>query len=78
MVTAIVARSDIKRYHNIIVTRLLRGIRQHVGRCENCGGTENLTCHHVDKKCHCGTDYGDNIVILCADCHEVEHQLEHE
>lgn len=73
---ALIAQSEYKRLHGIVSTRILRGVREFVGRCENCGSTDNLTCHHVIKVAHNGTDYADNLVVLCWDCHEVLHWLE--
>ena len=76
MITTLIAQSDFKRLNNISATRLIRGIRESVGICENCGSTEDLTCHHVKKRCYNGTDYGDNLVVLCKECHEALHYLE--
>lgn len=78
MTTTLMALSEFKRLRNILATRLLRDIRESIAICENCGGLENLTCHHIQKRCYDGTDYGDNLVVLCVDCHHALHLLESE
>lgn len=72
----IIAINEHKRYRNTLATQLIRGIREAVGRCENCGSAENLTVHHTRKRCHNGTDYGDNLVVLCEECHQGLHFIE--
>ena len=72
---SIILVNDFKRYQNILATRLIRSIREHVGRCENCGSVEDLTCHHTIKRASGGSDYGDNLVVLCVGCHEALHEI---
>ena len=74
--TAIMLRADFKRWEAIWRTRLLRGVKLSVGRCENCGSTKNLTVHHVEQLSKNGNDFTDNIVVLCRECHEGFHWLE--
>ena len=76
MTTALIAYAEFKRLKNILATKLIRNIREAVGACENCGSMEDLTCHHVKKRCRNGTDYGDNLVVLCEGCHEALHLIE--
>ena len=72
----LIAHSEFKRLNNILATRLIRYIRKVVGECENCGSGIDLTCHHVKKRCQNGTNYGDNLVVLCEECHQALHLLE--
>lgn len=74
MTTALIARCEFKRMHNMLATTIRRGIRKSVGKCENCGNSELLEVHHVIKLCDGGTDFGDNLVILCKDCHDLIHE----
>ena len=74
--TAIIDLGDFKRLNGIVYTRLMRGLKEAIGRCENCGSMEDLTIHHVTKISQNGVDHWDNLVVLCRDCHDVLHMLE--
>lgn len=76
MTTAMIAMNEHKRLCNLLSTQLLRYIRETIGECENCGGKENLTIHHIRGHNGRKTDYGDNLVVLCMECHHALHVLE--
>lgn len=73
---ALIACNELSRLNGILATRLVRGIRESAGSCENCGSMVALTCHHIKKRCNNGSDYGDNLVVLCTDCHNALHWIE--
>lgn len=57
-----------------------RDVRDAVGerdnyRCCNCGemDTSKLHLHHVQYRSLMGTDEADNLVTLCALCHNLVH-----
>ena len=41
--------------------------------CVNCGSAENIIFHHVVPLCVGGTNRYENIVPLCASCHQKAH-----
>ena len=41
--------------------------------CQKCGSLESLQIHQMIKRSQLGNDSLDNLVILCAYCHMVEH-----
>lgn len=45
-------------------------------KCQYCGATENLTCHHVMPKWKYPEFYSDvdNLAVLCVRCHESYHR----
>ncbi len=43
-------------------------------RCQNCGAMENLQVHHIRWRSHLGHDVSENLITLCARCHECEHR----
>ena len=60
-----------KKFRGCIQTRLMRSLRETIGMCSNCDSTKNIQCHHIIKKANNGSDFFDNIVILCEDCHKL-------
>ena len=42
-------------------------------RCQNCGGANNLQVHHIEPRSQLGHDTCENLVALCAKCHESLH-----
>lgn len=50
-------------------------IKKQRGRCEKCGSEEKLHGHHVSHyaKNDMRRDDPNNIKILCAQCHALEH-----
>ena len=43
-------------------------------RCQNCGTMHNLQVHHLKFRSHSGGDEEQNLITLCAGCHEQMHQ----
>lgn len=43
-------------------------------RCQNCGTSENLQVHHVQWRSRLGNDSLENLITLCASCHETLHR----
>ncbi len=41
------------------------------GRCELCGDSDFIVVHHIDRN-HFNCS-GDNLIVLCACCHDVAH-----
>jgi len=69
MPTTIIVWADEKKWVNIFKTRILRAIRESIGRCENCGSTKKLTIHH------CSDSWLFDIVVYCQKCHRFWHWL---
>ncbi len=42
-------------------------------RCQVCGNMRNLELHHIRFRSHSGSDSEDNLISLCATCHNVCH-----
>jgi len=42
-------------------------------RCQQCGRIGNSEVHHQIFRSHGGADKSDNLITLCADCHESKH-----
>jgi 5-methylcytosine-specific restriction endonuclease McrA len=42
-------------------------------RCQNCGSSEDLQAHHIQPRGKLGADSLDNLITLCATCHEALH-----
>jgi 5-methylcytosine-specific restriction endonuclease McrA len=43
-------------------------------RCQVCGRMQNLQVHHLKFRSHSGGDVEQNLITLCAECHEQMHQ----
>ena len=43
-------------------------------RCQNCGTAGNLQVHHIQSRRKLGTDSLENLITLCAGCHEALHR----
>jgi 5-methylcytosine-specific restriction endonuclease McrA len=43
-------------------------------RCQACGSMQHLQVHHLEFRSHSGSDVEQNLVTLCADCHERVHR----
>ena len=43
-------------------------------RCQNCGAAENLQVHHIQSRSKLGHDNPENLIALCAKCHEALHR----
>jgi 5-methylcytosine-specific restriction endonuclease McrA len=43
-------------------------------RCQVCGSMQNLQVHHLKFRSHSGGDEEQNLITLCAECHEQMHR----
>jgi 5-methylcytosine-specific restriction endonuclease McrA len=43
-------------------------------RCQHCGNSQNLQVHHIRFRSQLGDDTAENLVTLCANCHEQIHR----
>ena len=43
-------------------------------RCQACGTTSNLEVHHQQHRGQSGDDAEQNLITLCAACHESVHR----
>lgn len=50
-----------------------RAVRDDVGVCERCGESERLQVHHRQRIATGGTHRPENLEVMCAYCHSVEH-----
>ena len=71
------ARLDPEREPIVTVNqwRKLRAfvLRRDRGRCQRCGGTDRLECHHVVPRTAGGMDTPSNLRTLCLLCHDTLH-----
>jgi hypothetical protein len=44
--------------------------------CQLCGTRRNLQVHHVQRRSQGGTHAAENLLTLCATCHETVHRGE--
>ena len=51
-----------------------RQFRKETGKCEMCGSTENLQCHHLHYRT-LGREKRKDIQVLCGGCHMKVHNL---
>ena len=42
-------------------------------RCQVCGSMQNLQVHHLKFRSQSGNDQEQNLITLCAECHERMH-----
>jgi 5-methylcytosine-specific restriction endonuclease McrA len=42
-------------------------------RCQNCGCFRELQMHHVQARSLLGDDAEENLITLCAQCHQQTH-----
>ncbi len=43
-------------------------------RCQACGSMQHLQVHHLKFRSHSGSDVEQNLITLCAECHEQVHR----
>ena len=43
-------------------------------RCQVCGSMQNLQVHHLKLRSRSGGDEEQNLITLCAECHEQVHR----
>ncbi len=54
--------------------RLRKQVLQRDGwRCQRCGGLTDLQVHHINPRGRLGQDTEENLISLCASCHEFVH-----
>lgn len=41
--------------------------------CSRCGSLTHLETHHIKRRAHGGGDEPDNLMRLCAGCHDYQH-----
>ena len=51
-----------------------RKFRKETGKCETCGETRNLQCHHLHYRT-LGREKRKDIQVLCANCHMKVHGI---
>jgi 5-methylcytosine-specific restriction endonuclease McrA len=49
-------------------------LERDVWRCQACGSMQNLQVHHLKFRSHSGSDEEQNLITLCAECHEQMHR----
>ena len=49
-------------------------LRRDGWRCQSCGLMSNLEVHHKEFRSHSGTDSEENLITLCATCHDGAHR----
>jgi len=55
-------------------SNLRKGVLQRDGwRCQNCGTSENLHVHHIERRSNLGNDGEENLITVCAGCHSAIH-----
>lgn len=68
-----------ERYRNFIGSddwEIIRKakLRQSGKKCEKCGLTKNLQVHHLDYGNELEFVEDDDLMVVCADCHNILHQ----
>jgi 5-methylcytosine-specific restriction endonuclease McrA len=43
-------------------------------KCQMCGALRNLQVHHIRFRSQSGSDLEENLITLCAGCHEQIHR----
>lgn len=54
-------------------TELSRERRKLIGKCERCGSTENLNCHHKFYRKDWYETQSEDLEVICRYCHRHEH-----
>jgi 5-methylcytosine-specific restriction endonuclease McrA len=63
-------RLDANSYHE-----LHRRVLERDGwRCQVCGSMQHLQVHHLKLRSRSGADEEQNLITLCAECHERTHR----
>jgi len=44
--------------------------------CQSCGSLRNLQVHHRKFRSRLGDDTTENLITLCADCHQAAHEFQ--
>jgi 5-methylcytosine-specific restriction endonuclease McrA len=65
------------RLDSITYRELHRQVLERDGwRCQICGRMQHLQVHHLTFRSHSGSDMEQNLITLCAECHESTHRKE--
>ena len=51
----------------------LQALERDKWRCQKCGRLSHLDVHHVRYRSHGRVDKLENLIVLCAGCHEKQH-----
>ncbi len=69
------SRSPRLRLDSTSYTKLQRQVLERDGwRCQVCGSMQNLQVHHLKFRSQSGSDVEQNLITLCAECHELMHR----
>ena len=69
------AKSPRLRLDSTSYAKLQRQVLERDGwRCQVCGSMQNLQVHHLKFRSHSGSDEEQNLITLCAECHERMHR----
>jgi len=49
-------------------------LRRDGWKCQSCGTISNLEIHHKQQRSQSGDDLEENLITLCAACHENVHR----
>jgi 5-methylcytosine-specific restriction endonuclease McrA len=49
-------------------------LRRDGWQCQSCGTMSNLEVHHQAFRSHAGDDAEENLITLCAGCHDAIHK----
>ena len=63
-------RLDANSYHELH----RQVLRRDAWRCQLCGSMQHLQVHHLKFRSHSGGDEEQNLITLCAECHEQMHR----
>lgn len=71
----IVGKSPALRLDSTRYGKLHREVLERDGwRCQICGSIQRLQVHHLKFRSHSGSDVKQNLITLCAECHERVHR----
>jgi len=69
------AKTPRLRLDSTSYAKLQRQVLERDGwRCQVCGSMQNLQVHHLKFRSHSGSDEEQNLITLCAECHERMHR----
>jgi 5-methylcytosine-specific restriction endonuclease McrA len=69
------AKNPRLRLDSTSYAKLQRQVLERDGwRCQVCGSMQNLQVHHLKFRSHSGSDEEQNLITLCAECHERMHR----
>jgi len=69
------SRSPRLRLDSTSYTKLQRQVLERDGwRCQVCGSMQCLQVHHLKFRSQSGGDEEQNLITLCAECHERMHR----